>query len=96
MSGRNIIMNTITRMTGLFLGVLFLAGGAWGVTTTNAAAVSSEAGGDYAIIVNTANTLNDNDETLRQLVKQLFLKQRTSWPSGAESKPFGRKAGSAE
>ncbi len=84
--------HTSTRRTFLAQALLVVAA----CLAPAAIASTAAAEGPYAVIVNKANATKDDEAALKQLVKQLFLKQRTAWPSGAEAKPFARKAGSAE
>ncbi|MDX2094817.1 MAG: hypothetical protein SFW64_02625 [Alphaproteobacteria bacterium] len=50
--------------------------------------------GTYALIVNSANPASG--DAMKAEVKNLFLKQKTSWPSGDEAEPTARAAGSPE
>ena len=45
---------------------------------------------EYAVVVNPANTYTSSDQAaLRQTAKQIFLKQKTSWPDfGEKARPF--------
>lgn len=52
---------------------------------------------EYAVVVNAANDFADAGSA-KNVIKQLFLKDRGDWPNKAkdESKPFGRTAGTPE
>lgn len=53
---------------------------------------------EYAVVVNPANTYNsDREKSLRQTVKQVFLKQKTSWPGFDEkARPFSLRKNLAQ
>lgn len=50
----------------------------------------------YVVIVNTSNSLSGDQKQMEQQVKRAFLKQATTWPSGAEVKAFDRAKGAPE
>lgn len=52
--------------------------------------------GDYAVVVNAANTYKADTGAMKQVIKQLYLKERTDWPNKVPAKPFGRPLGSPE
>lgn len=55
---------------------------------------AQEAGPRYVIVANAANQTPPAEA--KELVKQLFLKNRTQWPGNIEALPFDRPAGSPE
>lgn len=57
-------------------------------------AQAQEAGTRYVIVANAANKTSPAEA--KDLVKQLFLKNRTQWPGNIEALPFDRPAGSPE
>ena len=50
---------------------------------------------EYAVVIQASNTYSDNPESMKQVVKQLFLKQRSEWPNKIAAKPFARPADNA-
>ncbi len=66
----------------LLAGVMLAAGG------------SPAAAAEYAVIVNAANPDAGKGEALREVVKRLFLKEQTTWPSGTPAQPLARPADS--
>lgn len=68
----------------LFAGLLLAAAGA-----------EQAAAAEYAVIVNAANPDAGKGEALREVVKRLFLKEQTTWPSGTPAQPLARPADSA-
>ena len=50
---------------------------AWGLLL-----VGSAQAADYAVVVNTANSYSGNPETVKQVVKQLYLKDRSEHNHG--------------
>lgn len=69
-------------------------------TMLSPAAVWGEDGAgpvEYAVVVNAANDFSDAGSA-KNVIKQLFLKDRGEWPNKAkdESKPFARAAGGPE
>lgn len=60
------------------------------------ATIRSKAAGEYAIVTNASNSYRADESTLRTVLKQLYLKQRSQWPNSIAAKPFGRPAGSSE
>lgn len=50
---------------------------------------------EYALVVNAANPAAD-DANVRQLIRRMYLKDATAWPSGAEAQPFAREEGTQE
>lgn len=57
-------------------------------------AVAQDAGTRFVIVANAANKTPPAEA--KDLVKQLFLKNRTQWPGNIEALPFDRPAGSPE
>lgn len=51
---------------------------------------------DFAVIVHQSNNYADSVEAMKQVVRQLFLKERSEWPNKIAVKPFARAAGSSE
>lgn len=54
------------------------------------------AAGNYAVIVNAANSYAADGDAAKAQIKRLYLKVQRSWPGGQSAVPFGRDAGSAE
>lgn len=50
----------------------------------------------YVVIINAGNPYAESGDSAKNMVKQLFLKERAAWSGGAESKPYGKPADSAE
>jgi len=71
------------------LATLVLLASGWCLT-----AFAQEAGARYVIVANAANKTPPAEA--KDLVKQLFLKNRTQWPGNLEALPFARPAGSPE
>ena len=68
----------------------------WMILTLGLLAAVPAQAADYAVIVNSANSYSANPDSMRQVVKQLFLKERSEWPGNIAVKAFGRPAASAE
>lgn len=89
-----------TRMTHRARLGAVLAVAALAVAATLAGATRAEtaalADGPYVVIVNAGNGYGEPGDAAKKVVKQLFLKERTDWPGGAEAKPFDRPADSPE
>jgi len=49
--------------------------------------------GSYAVIVNASNNYAGDKTTVINVVKRLYLKQQSSWPSGGKAKVLARKDG---
>ncbi len=49
---------------------------------------------EYAVIVNANNPDAGKGAAMKEVVKRLFLKEQTSWPSGVPAKPLARPASS--
>ncbi len=47
---------------------------------------------EYAVVIHASNSYSDSPDTMKQVVKQLYLKQRSEWPNNIAVKPFGRPA----
>lgn len=58
----------------------------------DASAVTRKA--THALVVHEKNACTETGEAAKALVKKLYLKDMTQWPSGAEAKPYGREAAS--
>lgn len=56
---------------------------------------ASAAAGEFAVIVNAANTYKAPDAEARQTVKRIFLKELSKWPDGPSAKPVDRDDESA-
>ncbi len=54
-----------------------------------------EGAGGYVLVVNSSNSYRGDSTSARNMIKQLYLKNRTSWPDKTESKPYARPANSA-
>ena len=50
--------------------------------------VSQAHAAEYAVIVNSANTTNGEDA--KSIVKNIYLKKRTTWPDGTPTETFAR------
>jgi len=50
---------------------------------------STASAGDFALIINNANSYSASEEDMRQEVKRLFLKQKADWSNGVKAKPLG-------
>ena len=51
---------------------------------------------EFYVIVNAANDEHAVDKTTSQLIRRLYLKQKTSWPSGYKATVFSRPNDSVE
>ncbi len=50
----------------------------------------------YAVVVNASNNYSADASVMKNQVKQLFLKQTSSWPNGKKVNAFDRGKGSTE
>ena len=58
--------------------------------------IGQSASADNVVIVNINNSYTANEDTMRKVVKRLFLKQQSTWPDGTNAKSFDRRKASAE
>lgn len=49
---------------------------------------------EFAVVVNAGNQYSGGESDAKEMVKQLFLKNRSRWPGNTEAKPLGRRADS--
>jgi hypothetical protein len=71
--------------------VVSLVGGTSYLTMVGAA---QSAG--FSVIINDGNTFAGEEAEAKQLVKRLYLMDRSDWPGNTPAKPFGRALSSAE
>ncbi len=50
----------------------------------------------YVVIINAGNPYAESGDSAKNMIKQLYLKERAAWPGGAESKPYGKPGDSGE
>ncbi len=85
----------------LIVFVVVACGAGWLLLDGSAfAASSSGGGGKFVVVINAKNPIKGQGKSvgeLRQLVKRLYLKERSTWPNGsAEAKPFSRPSDAEE
>lgn len=74
---------------------LLLVSGAMLILSGSSANLTAQSR-QYVLVVNASNSYRADADTVRNVVRQLYLKQRNDWPNNIASKPFARPNGSAE
>lgn len=52
--------------------------------------------GSFAVIINSSNTYTADEASMKQTLKNIFLKRQSKWPGGEKTKPIDRDNASDE